>query len=88
MKDITCIKKINFNKKYPENHSFCTTTLEGKHFTRINHKTQKPEKINKNDFIDEVLESSLRFINSISIMIEFDESYRDNIPIEYQQKIS
>ena len=84
---ITCIKKINFNKKYPENHSFCTTTLEGKHFTRINHKTQKPEKINKNDFIDEVLESSLRFINSISIMIEFDESYRDNIPIEYQQKI-
>ena len=75
---ITCIKKINFNKKYPENHSFCTTTLEGKHFTRINHKTQKPEKINKNDFIDEVLESSLRFINSISIMIEFDESYRDN----------
>jgi hypothetical protein len=38
--------------------------------------------------MDEVLESSLRFINSISIMIEFDESYRDNIPIEYQQKIS
>jgi hypothetical protein len=84
---ITCIKKINFNKKYPENHSFCTTTLEGKHFTRINHKTQKPEKINKNDFIDEVLESSLRFIDNISIMIEFDESYRDNIPIEHQQKI-
>jgi hypothetical protein len=36
---ITCIKKLNFNKNIPENHSFCTTTLEGKHFTRINHET-------------------------------------------------
>jgi hypothetical protein len=84
---ITCIKKVNFNKKFPENHSFCTTTLEGKHFTRINHKTQKPEKINKVDFINEVLDSSLRFINNISLMIEFDESFRDNIPLEHQQKI-
>ena len=84
---ITCIKKVNFNKKFPENHSFCTTTLEGKHFTRINHKTQKPEKINKVDFINEVLDSSLRFINNISLMIEFDESFRDNIPPEHQQKI-
>jgi len=84
---ITCIEKINFNKKYPENHSFCTTTLEGKHFTRINHKTQKPEKINKLDFINEVLDSSLRFINNLSLMVEFDESFRDKIPLEYQQKI-
>jgi hypothetical protein len=76
-------KKVNFNKKYPENHSFCTTTL----FTRINHKTQKPEKINKIDFINEVLESSLRFINNISMMVEFDESFRDSIPQEHQNKI-
>ena len=84
---ITCIKKVNFNKRFPENHSFCTTTLEGKHFTRINHKTQKPEKINKVDFINEVLDSSLRFINNISLMIEFDELFRDNIPPEHQHKI-
>ena len=84
---ISCIKKINFNKNLPENHSFCTTTLEGKHFTRINHKTQKPEKINKIDFINEVLDSSLRFINSIHTLIEFDDEYRNNIPIEYQSKI-
>ena len=84
---IICIKKVNFNKKYPENHSFCTTTLEGKHFTRINHKTQKPEKINKIDFINEVLESSLRFIQNISLMVEFDESFRDSIPDEHKIKI-
>jgi hypothetical protein len=30
---ITCIQKLNFNKNIPENHSFCTTTLEGKHYT-------------------------------------------------------
>jgi len=84
---ITCIKKVNFNKNLPENHSFCTTTLEGKHFTRINHKTQKPEKINKVDFINEVLDSSLRFISNISLMVEFDESFRDSIPLEHQQKI-
>jgi hypothetical protein len=84
---ITCIKKLNFNKNIPENHSFCTTTLEGKHFTRINHKTQKPEKINKVDFINEVLDSSLRFLNNISLMVEFDESFRDKIPLDYQNKI-
>ncbi len=84
---ITCVKKVNFNTKYPENHSFCATTLEGKHFTRINHKTQKPEKINKIDFINEVLNSSLRFINNIYHMVEFDESFRDNIPKEHQKKL-
>ncbi len=84
---IACVKKVNFNSKYPKNHSFCTTTLEGKHFTRINHKTQKPEKINKIDFINEVLDSSLRFIQNISLMVEFDESFRDSIPLEHQKKI-
>jgi len=84
---ITCIKKLNFNKNIPQNHSFCTTTLEGKHFTRINHITQKPEKINKNDFIDEVLTSSLKFISNISFMTEFDDDYKNKIPIEYQNKM-
>ena len=84
---ITCIKNLNFNKDLPENHSFCATTLEGKHFTRINHETQKPEKINKVDFINEVLQSSLNFLNNISLMAEFDESFRDKIPIEYQNKM-
>ncbi len=84
---INCIKNLNFNKDLPKNHSFCATTLEGKHFTRINHETQKPEKINKVDFINEVLNSSLKFLNSISLMAEFDESFREKIPIEHQNKM-
>jgi len=84
---ITCIKNLNFNKNIPENHSFCTTTLEGKHFTRINHQTQKPEKVNKIDFINEVLESSLKFLNSISILAEFDDYFREKIPLEFQNKM-
>ena len=84
---ITCIKKLNFNKNIPQNHSFCTTTLEGDHFTRINYKTQQPEKINKKDFINEVLLSSLKFINNISLLIEFDEDFREKIPINDQLKI-
>ena len=84
---INCIKNLNFNKDLPENHSFCATTLEGKHFTRINHETQKPEKVNKVDFINEVLDSSLKFLNSISILSEFDESFREKIPTEHQNKM-
>ncbi len=84
---ILCIKNLNFNENLPENHSFCTTTLEGKHFTRINSKTQKPEKINKIDFINEVLNSSLRFISNISLMAEFDKTFRNKIPLEHQEKM-
>ena len=85
---IACIKKLNFNKKLPQNHSFCTTTLEGKHFTRINHKTQQPEKVNKTDFIGEVMLSALKFIEKISLMIEFNENeFADKINPELQQKI-
>lgn len=84
---VTCIKKINFNKKIPENHSFCTTSLEGKHFTKINHKTQKPEKINKAEFINQILKSSLKIIDGISVLAEHDESYRERIPPEYLNKI-
>jgi hypothetical protein len=84
---ITCIKKLNFNKDFPENHSFCTSTLEGKHFTRINHKTQKPEKINKIEFIDEVLNSAFKAIYELSLLAEIDKEYNQQIPIEYQNKM-
>ena len=85
---VTCIKKLNFNKKNPENHSFCTTTLEGKHFTKINQKTQKLEKINKKEFIDEILESSLSYIEKIAFFIEFDDDFKEKIPLSFQEKIN
>jgi hypothetical protein len=84
---ITCTKKLNFNKKLPQYHSFCATTLEGKHFTKINEKSQKPEKINKKDFINEILYNSIKIINDIGYMIEFDEDFRSNISLNDQNKI-
>ena len=84
---ITCIEKLNFNKKLPQNHSFCTTTLEGNHFTTINPDTQTPEKVNKKDFINKILSSALNFINNIAFMIEFDEEFRNKISKEEQQQI-
>ncbi len=80
-------KKINFNKKYPENHSFCTTTLEGSHFTKINHKTQKPEKVHKKEFIGEIFSSAFKFLNNIAIMLEFDEEFGKKLPIEQQVQL-
>ncbi len=84
---VSCVQLLNFNKHLPQNHSFCTTTLEGKHFTKINHETQKPEKINKIDFINQVLDNSLRLIQNIALLIELDDTFRDNISNEHQQKL-
>lgn len=84
---VSCVQLLNFNKDLPQNHSFCTTTLEGKHFTKINHETQKPEKINKIDFINQVLDNSLRLIQNIALLIELDDTFRDNISNEHQQKL-
>jgi hypothetical protein len=39
------------------------------------------------DFINEILESSLKFINNISLMIEFDEDFNKKIPEDFQNKI-
>jgi hypothetical protein len=84
---ITCIKKLNFNKSLPQNHSFCSTSLEGNYFTTVNHKTQKTEKISKKDLIHKVLNSSLDFIEGIALHLEFNKDFQNKIPIEYLEKI-
>jgi hypothetical protein len=84
---ITCIKKLNFNKSLPQNHSFCSTSLEGNYFTTVNHKTQKTEKISKKDLIHKVLNSSLDFIEGIALHLELNKDYQNKIPTEYQEKI-
>jgi hypothetical protein len=44
------IEYINFNKKYPENHTFCSTSLEGKYISLLNPQTNMIEKLVKIDF--------------------------------------
>ncbi len=85
---IECIKSVNFNKRLPSNHSFCTTTLEGKHYTKINHNTQTTEKINKNEFIGQILDVSMKFIEGISRIIEHNKDIKDVITDEYINKLN
>jgi hypothetical protein len=74
---ITCVRRLNFHKKKPSNHSYCTTSLEGDYCTAINHETQKPEKVPKKEIIDKVFESAYNFIETIAFQIKEDESLRE-----------
>jgi hypothetical protein len=85
---ITCIKEMNFNKNKPQNHSFCTSSLEGNYCTAINHKTQKPEKVPKKDIMDKVLESAFNYINGIAFQLEFNNELREQISDIDQKRIN
>ena len=76
-KNINCLlyitKLLNFNEKYPENHSFCTTSLEGNYVTVYNKDKKILEKKNKNDFYDIVLLNSINKINDLIFHLEFTD---------------
>jgi hypothetical protein len=76
---ITCVRRLNFNKNKPQNHSYCTTSLEGEYCTAINHKTQQPEKVPKKEIIDKVFESAYNFIETIATQIKEDDSLRKKL---------
>jgi hypothetical protein len=84
---MTCVRKLNFNKHRPENHSYCSSSLEGQYCTAINHKTQKPEKIAKKELFDKVLESTFNFIESISMHIEIDKDLYSKISSDDRKQI-
>jgi hypothetical protein len=84
---ITCVQKTNFNKDKPENHSFCSSSLDGQYCTTINHKTQKPEKIAKKELFWKVLESSFKIIEGIALQIECNSELREQIPVNEQKKL-
>jgi DNA-directed RNA polymerase subunit RPC12/RpoP len=84
---ITCVQKTNFNKDKPENHIFCSSSLDGQYCTTINHKTQKPEKIAKKELFWKVLESSFKIIEGIALQIECNSELREQIPVNEQAKL-
>lgn len=57
---IGLVEILNFNEKYPENHSFCTTALNDKYISAINSETLMIEKFRKTDFYDKILNNGLR----------------------------
>lgn len=56
------VEYLNFNEKYPENHSFCTTALNDKYISTLNTETLTIEKKRKKDFFDTILNASLKNI--------------------------
>ena len=77
------IKYINFNEKYPENHSFCNTSLEGKYMSLLNTKTNTIEKVNKSDFLEKVYENATDKIEGILIQLEHDKDFREQFEEKY-----
>ena len=77
------IKYINFNEKYPENHSFCNTSLEGKYMSLLNTKTNTIEKVNKNDFLEKVYENATDKIEGIILHLEHDKDFREQFQEKY-----
>jgi hypothetical protein len=99
---VNLVEVINFNEKYPENHNFCNTSLEGKYFSVLNPETKKIEKIHKNKFYDKLLQNShdkiYELYDRVKTSKEFKKKYKKKtkdiieymvntfIPSKYQKK--
>jgi hypothetical protein len=57
---VSLIKFINFNKRLPNNHSFCTKSLEGKYLLTYNTEEEKIESVRKKYFYQELLDNSIK----------------------------
>jgi hypothetical protein len=76
---IFLLEMLNFNKDLPENHLFCTTSLEGKYVTCFNPEENKFEKLNKTEFYSSMLYRSLIKISELINLIEFQDKDNDNL---------
>jgi hypothetical protein len=87
-KELNCIvglvEVLNFNEKYPENHTFCTTALNDKYISTMNSDTLIIEKQRKKDFFDKILVDG---INKMKILYEKLKSKKTSKAIEYKNNI-
>jgi hypothetical protein len=81
------IELLNFNKKRPENHNFCITSLEGDYFTFYNKKSKNIEKKNKKDFINIILNNATRKLEDIAFHIEYDMMDDKNLDNDIIKKL-
>ena len=72
---VDIVKLLNFNENHPENHNFCTTSLEGDYVNVLNTENNQIEKVNKIDFYNNVLSKSIDKVNQLVVLLEFDEDY-------------
>jgi hypothetical protein len=87
-KELNCIvglvEVLNFNEKYPENHTFCTTALNDKYISTMNSDTLIIEKQRKKDFFDKILVDG---INKMKLLYEKLKSKKTSKAIEYKNNI-
>ena len=87
-KELNCIvglvEVLNFNEKYPENHTFCTTALNDKYISTMNSETLTIEKQRKKDFFDKIL---VEGINKMKLLYNKLKSKNTTKAIEYKKNI-
>jgi hypothetical protein len=69
---IKLIELINFNKDHPQNHSFCSTSLNNKYASVLNIKTNEIEKKRKIDVFDNVLMYGINHLDMLKDKITDD----------------
>jgi hypothetical protein len=62
---IKLIEFVNFNNNNPQNHTFCTTSLNNKYVSTLNTETKEIEKHRKVDVYDKVLFFGLNHIDML-----------------------
>jgi hypothetical protein len=80
---IKLIELMNFNKEYPQNHTFCTTSLNNKYVSTLNTETNEIEKQRKVDIFDNVLRYALTHIDMLK-----DNITNSNKKKEFDNKIN
>jgi hypothetical protein len=78
------IELVNFNKKVPENHSYCVTSLNDKHASVIDDKTNSVIKTAKSDLFDKILVTNLNNLEKCCENKKLNKQERD----EFMSKIN
>ena len=67
---IKILELINFNENLPQNHTFCTTSLNNKYVSTLNIDTLNIEKHRKSDYFDKILLYGLSHLKTLNNMIK------------------
>ena len=78
---LTFVEKLNFNERLPENHSFCTTNLEGAYLSVFDSENSKIKKDRKKYFFEEL------FSKAVTKMEELYKINKNFFIKEKQKKI-
>ena len=73
------IKYLNFNKRLPQNHVYCISSLEGEYAKYYNNKTNQIKQINKKELFDKLLVNSFEKLNNVMLYLEISKDIKELI---------